>query len=118
MPSCPSARRSLHRPILAFFASVAITTCFVSSAMAAAPDWVEQNGFSEAHPAKRFLIGFAQTTGKEDAVEAAKQQAAADLARQVSVQIESNVVDVLQERQGKIENELTSQIRATSDVRL
>jgi len=118
MPSRPLARRSLDRPILAFVATVTITTCFVASAIAAAPGWVERNGFSEAYPAKRFLVGFAQTTGKEDAVEAAKQQAAADLARQVSVQIESNVVDVLQERQGKIENELTSQIRATSDVRL
>ena len=57
---------------------------------AATPDWVEQNGAAADYPSARFLVGFAQTTGKnEDALEAAKQQAAADLARQVSVQIES-----------------------------
>jgi len=86
---------------------------------AATPDWVEQNGAAADYPSARFLVGFAQTTGKnEDALEAAKQQAAADLARQVSVQIEADVVDVLHEKKGRVENELTSQIRATSDIRL
>ena len=66
MPSRPLARRSLDRPILAFVATVTITTCFVASAIAAAPGWVERNGFSEAYPAKRFLVGFAQTTGIPD----------------------------------------------------
>ena len=84
-------------------------------ARAATPDWVEGNGTASAYPASRFLVGFAQTTGKtEEAVEAAKQQVAADLARQVSVPIESKVVDVLHEKQGRIGNELTSQIRATT----
>ena len=104
---------------LAFFVLVAGTLVPAPGAAAATPDWVEQNGTAAAFPTGRFLVGFAQTTGKnEDAVEAAKQQAAADLARQVSVQIESNVVDVLHEKKGRIENELTSRIRATSDIRL
>lgn len=82
------------------------------------PDWVEQGGSSAAYPRDRFLTGFAQADGKQDALESAKQQAAADLARQISVQIESNVVDVTRESQGELENELTSQVRATSDIRL
>ncbi|MCR9092765.1 MAG: DUF4384 domain-containing protein [bacterium] len=113
-----SARSALAAG-LAYFLLVAGTLVPGPGAAAATPDWVEQNGTAAAFPAGRFLVGFAQTTGKnEDAVEAAKQQAAADLARQVSVQIESNVVDVLHEQKGHIENELTSRIRATSDIRL
>jgi hypothetical protein len=79
---------------------------------------VEQGGNSAAYPQARFLTGFAQANGKQDALESAKQQASGDLARQISVQIESNVVDVTRETQGRLENDLTSQIRATSDIRL
>jgi len=82
------------------------------------PEWVERNGTSSEFPTERFLLGFAQAVGKEDAVESAKQQAAGDLARQISVQIESSVVDVTRETNGRLESDLTSQIRATSDIRL
>ena len=83
-----------------------------------APDWVEHGGSSQAFPTQRYLTGFGQGEGKEEALESAKQQAAADLARQISVQIESNVVDTTKESNGRYENDLTSQIRATSDIRL
>lgn len=83
-----------------------------------APDWVERNGTSPAYPASRFLIGFAEAEGGDEAIESAKQQAVGDLARQISVQIESSVVDVTREANGRLENDLTSQIRATSDIRL
>jgi len=82
------------------------------------PEWVERSGASSQFPTERYLVGFAQAVGKEDAVESAKQQAAGDLARQITVQIESNVVDVTRESNGRLENDLTSQIRATSDIRL
>jgi len=82
------------------------------------PEWVERNGVAEAYPHAKFLVGFAEATGKGDALESAKQQAAADLARQISVQIESSVVDTIREAEGKFANDLTSQIRATSDIRL
>lgn len=113
------ARLAPHRPVRVGVVLLALIIGGSTVATAAStPDWVEQNGVAAAYPANRFLVGFAQTHGREGALEAAKQQAAADLARQISVQIESNVVDVLHEREGRIENELTSQIRATSDVRL
>lgn len=82
------------------------------------PEWVARNGVSSEFPTERYLVGFAQAVGKEEAVESAKQQAAGDLARQISVQIESSVVDVTRESNGRLENDLTSQIRATSDIRL
>jgi len=91
---------------------------FAGTASADTPDWVERNGVSAQYPGSRYLVGFAQAKGKEEALESAKQQAAADLARQISVQIESSVVDVTREKQGRLENDLTSRIRATSQIQL
>jgi len=82
------------------------------------PRWVEGGGSSEAFQPDRYLTGFGQAEGKQDALESAKQQATSDLARQISVQIESNVVDITRESNGRYENDLTSQIRATSDIRI
>ena len=83
-----------------------------------APQWVKQHGRTEAYPAERFLVGFSQTNGKEEAVESAKQQASADLARQISVQIESSVVDYVRESNGRLENELTASVQSISEIRL
>ena len=85
---------------------------------AKAPEWVERSGNSVEFPNGKFLVGFAQAAGDESAVESAKQQAVADLARQITVQIESTVVDVVKESDGRLNNDLTSQIRSTSDIRL
>jgi hypothetical protein len=90
----------------------------VAASAKGAPDWVERGGTSTAYQSDRYLTGFAQAEGKQNALESAKQLATADLARQISVQIESSVVDVTKEINGQIENDLTSQIRATSDIRL
>ena len=90
----------------------------MSAEAKSAPDWVERGGSSAVFQTDRYLLGFAQAEGKQDALESAKQLAAADLARQISVQIESSVVDITREENGEIENDLTSQIRATSDIRL
>jgi hypothetical protein len=90
----------------------------ISASAKGAPDWVERGGTSTAYQSGRYLTGFAQAEGKQDALESAKQLATADLARQISVQIESSVVDITKETNGQIENDLTSQIRATSDIRL
>ncbi len=82
------------------------------------PYWVEHGGSSQIFQSNRYLTGLGLAEGKEDALESAKQQATADLARQISVQIESNIVDVTTESNGRLENNLTSQIRATSDMRI
>ena len=67
-----------------------------------APDWVERGGTSAEFQSARYLTGFAQAEGKQDALESAKQLASADLARQISVQIESSVVDITKETNGEI----------------
>lgn len=82
------------------------------------PEWVERNGASAEFSTNRYLVGFAKAVGREEAAESAKQQAIGDLARQISVQIESNVVDITRETNGRLISDLTSQIRATSDIRL
>jgi len=89
-----------------------------ASVPAEKPDWALRGGSSEAFPAGRFLTGFAAARGGEDALESARQQAAADLARQISVQIESAVTDITNEREGRLTNDLTSRIRTTTDIRL
>lgn len=104
--------------------TVLVASCLVllgtfPATAARTPDWVERNGASAAHPPSRYLVGFAMATGRtEEALERARQQAAADLARQISVQIEASVVDVTREAKGRLESDLTSRIRATSDIRL
>ena len=104
--------------LLALAAGLLIAAPRVAEAREDAPDWVERNGSSAAFPPERFLVGFAQAIGREEAVESAKQQAAGDLARQITVQIQSSVVDITREKNGLLESDLTSQIRATSDIRL
>jgi hypothetical protein len=88
------------------------------SRVATEPEWVKQNGVTSAYPAKQFVVGFAQASGREEAIEGLKQQAAADLARQITVEIESSVDDLVNESNGKLDNELTVHVRSTSDIQL
>jgi len=111
--------RTLRLRSIAWGLCVACSLLNAESGLARdSPEWVERNGASVEFPTERYLLGFAQANGREEAVESAKQQATADLARQISVQIESSVVDITREANGRIENDLTIQIRATSDIRL
>jgi len=83
------------------------------------PEWVARGGASLAHPASRFVTGFARTRGGEEAIERARQQAAADLARQIQVEIESRFLDSVQERDGEIATSASEQtIQATSAIQL
>jgi len=87
---------------------IVVALCFVPEIGSAKgiPDWVEHRGSSQAFPPDRYLTSFAQAEGKQDALESAKQQATAAFARQISVQIESNVVDITRESKGRLENDL------------
>ncbi|MAG31501.1 MAG: hypothetical protein CL908_11505 [Deltaproteobacteria bacterium] len=120
-PRASVQRRAARARIIASFLALAFSAFCLGPAIATTrgtPEWVERNGISPAYPQERFLCGFAQTEGRDDAIERAKQQAAADLARQISVQIESDVIDVLSESNGRIDDHLSSRIRTTSDIRL
>ncbi len=83
----------------------------------AKPDWVKRNGLSEAFPVERFVTGYGVASGGE-ALERAKRDAAADLARKLSVRIESDVQDVSQETNGDYSYKLAAVTRATTDVQL
>ena len=68
----------------------------VAPAPVVAPDWVKHNGVSSKYSGALYVTGYGATSGA-DAVIEAKQQAAGDLARKISVRIESEVSDVSQE---------------------
>jgi uncharacterized protein (DUF4415 family) len=82
------------------------------------PEWVERGGSSSEFPHARFVTGFAESRERETGMESARQRAAADLTRQVSVRIETAVIDSYREAGGKIQESLTTQIHATTDIRL
>jgi hypothetical protein len=56
--------------------------------------------------------------GNGEALATAKQQATADLARQISVQIVSSVLDIYHDKDGHLEEDLFGQIHTTTDIRL
>ena len=82
------------------------------------PPWVKSYGRPEAYPLDKFLSGFSHIPGKNGSIESAKQRAAADLSRQISVEIESSVVDFVSESNGSSNNELTTSVRSSSQIRL
>lgn len=87
------------------------------TAAVAQPDWVANHGASAAHPSGRYLTGYGVASG-DDALEQARQQAAADLARKILVRIESEVRDVSREANGVYTYELAAVTRSTTNVQL
>jgi hypothetical protein len=83
----------------------------------ARPEWVERNGLSKAFPRERFVTGYGVASGS-GALARAKQEAAADLARKLSVRIESEFSDVSREDEGDYSYRLAAVTRSTTDVQL
>lgn len=85
--------------------------------LAATPDWVNNCGNAARYPAKTHLTGFG--VGEEArATEQAKNQAAADLAKRITVRIEQETSDVSMEKDGDYHYAVAAVTRATTDVRL
>lgn len=98
-----------------------LLSCWLASGVAIAkspPSWVSNHGRSEEFPAELFLVGFAEVKGRERAVESAKQHAAADLARQISIEIEAQVVDSIRESNDGLDEELVTTVHSRSQLRL
>ena len=108
---CVRSPASWGLPVLAILAVIA------AAPATAAPDWVKHHGVSSKYSSDRYLTGFGVASG-DDAVTEAKQQAAADLARKISVRIESEVSDVSQEQDGDYSYKLAAVTRSTTDIRL
>jgi hypothetical protein len=88
-----------------------------TASQAAKPEWVKRHGQSSEHPSGEYLTGYGVASG-DDALEQAKQAAAADLARKISVRIESEVSDVSREENGDYTYKIAAVTRSTTDVQL
>ena len=75
-------RLRAEKTVLLLLCSVAV------SCVSAKPDWVAHYGASSEYATNEYVTGYGLGSGK-DGVAQAKQQAAADLARKISVRIES-----------------------------
>lgn len=94
----------------------AFVLALLSSTMTLAgdPDWVTQYGRSAKYPAATYLTGFGTApTREQDAQEIAENNARANLARTIRVQIQSDVVDKLEE-QGKKASQYFSSVTQSS----
>ena len=81
------------------------------------PDWVRTGGTASKYPTSAFLVGFAAVESPQT-IEQAKNQAAADLAKRVTVRIEQDTTDVSMEKNGVASYAVAALTRATTDVRL
>ncbi len=84
------------------------------------PDWMSAGGKSPRYPKARYLTGFAmvEVAAGQGGVEAARQQAAADLSRKISVHIEASLRDVTESQDGADSYRIQSIVNSTSDIRL
>ncbi len=84
------------------------------------PDWIAAGGKSPRYPSARFITGFAmvEVPGAQGGVDAARQQAAADLSRKISVHIQASLRDVTESRDGADSYQIASIVNSTSDIQL
>lgn len=100
--------------------TLAATVALVAPGAAIAadpPDWVRAGGATPKRPRQEYVTGFAMVEGGA-ALERAKVQAAADLARSLTVRVQSELSDVTAEKNGAAEYSVAAFTRATSDIRL
>lgn len=83
----------------------------------ATPGWVSDSGISSRYPRESHVVGYQWSSG-DGALERAKQGAVADLGRQISVRIQSELTDQSEEIDGKYGYKLDAVTRSTSDVKL
>ena len=86
--------------------------------LAAAPDWVSTLGRTPRFPIERYASGFALSDGSSDPIAAAKTDAAAELARSLSVRIESQMTDAMEVSGNKERQEIHALSKASTDVHL
>lgn len=77
----------------------ALPILFPTPAAGAEPRWITGAGRAAAFPSQSFVVGFAVEDGAD--LERLKQLAAADVARQLQVRIQSHTEDVTRESNGK-----------------
>lgn len=105
----------LPRPALLLSVSLALAA---APSFAATPDWVATGGRSPRFPAERTLTAFALSDTAPDPLASAKAQAAANLARTLSVRIESQLTDQMSVKGKQERQDINALTRASTDVRL
>jgi hypothetical protein len=87
---------------------------------APAPDWMSSGGKTPRYPKARFVTGFAmvELPASAGGIDAAKQQAAAALSRNISVRIQASLRDVTESRNGTDSYAVASIVNSTSDILL
>lgn len=94
------------------------TTAALSGAQAAgAPDWVAAGGKSARFPLEQFLTAYS-FSDSSDALASAKVAAAADLAKSISVRVESQMTDLSEVKGNDERQQITALNKASTDVRL
>jgi hypothetical protein len=84
------------------------------------PDWLSTGGKTPRYPRARYVTGFAMVElgPAHGGVDAAKQQAAASLSRNISVRIQASLRDVSESKDGADSYQIASIVNSTSDIQL
>jgi hypothetical protein len=93
-------------------------TVLLALFLAAAPDWVSTLGRTPRFPIERYASGFALSDGSSDPLAAAKTEASSELARSLSVRIESQMTDAMEVSGNKERQEIHALSKASTDVHL
>lgn len=96
--------------------TVTLLSLLLAADPGANPDWVTSGGTSGKYSLRTHLVGFGAAEGSD--VDAARDQAARQVAQQISVRIESQASDVSAEKNGKGTYATTVFTKATTDVRI
>jgi hypothetical protein len=106
-------------PWWAAFTALGLAFGPAASARAAAPGWVRSAGDSARYPARTHLVGYGSADGMgDDARQAARTSAEADVARAVRVAIRSQL-DTFEEQRGEAyRRSITSAIRTSTSLSL
>lgn len=85
-----------------------------------APDWLATGGKTPRYQKAYYVTGFSMVEMEpgQGGLDAAKQQAAASLSRNISVRIQASLRDVTESKDGADSYQIASIVNATSDIQL
>ena len=92
---------------------------FTTTAHAAKPNWVVNYGHSEKHPRQIYIVGFGIANGSgEEATQTAKDNARADVSRQIVVNIQSIIRTAEAESKGVVSQEYSGITQSATTLQL
>ena len=92
---------------------------FSQTSHAVKPEWVANYGFSKKYPPQTHIVGFGIAQGHdEEAAETAKDNARADVSRQIIVNIQSIIHTTATENQGRVSQEYSGITQSATALQL